>query len=273
MKIVILMENTSEREGCLCEHGLSVYVETERHRLLVDTGASGAFVQNAATLGIDLGQVDTVVLSHGHYDHSGGILAFAERNSDARIYMQRTAGEDFYSIHEEGPEYIGIDKRILELPQVRLLDGDFVMDEELALFSDITGRRLWPQGNLRLKRKEGETLVQDAFEHEQCLVISYEDKRILISGCAHNGILNILDKYLELYGEEPEVVISGFHMMQKEFSEEDIQKISNIAQELTGYHTRFYTGHCTGKVAYDVMKEIMGEQLKEIHSGKEIVNL
>lgn len=269
MRIVTLIENTPGREGCLYEHGLSVYVETGKHKLLVDTGATDAFLKNADCLGIDLRQVDTVILSHGHYDHSGGILAFAELNQTAQIYMQKTAGADYYSVHEDGEEYIGIDKEILALPQVKLLDGDLRIDEELALFTDISGRRLWPEGNLRLKRRLGNESVQDTFDHEQCLVISGEGKKILLSGCAHNGILNILDRYREIYGDEPDMVISGFHMMRKEYSEEDIEDIRSTAKELTQLKTIFYTGHCTGPVAFSIMKEIMGEQLQEIHSGEE----
>lgn len=270
MKIITLMENTPGREECFYEHGLSVYVETEKHKLLVDTGATDAFLQNAGTLGIDLRQVDTVILSHGHYDHSGGLLALTEKNSIARIYMQKSATLDYYSLREEGETYIGIDKEISALSQVELLEGDKRIDEELFLFSGISGRRLWPHSNLRLKRKVGDALVQDTFDHEQCLVVEQEGKRILLSGCAHNGILNILDKYREIYGDNPDMVISGFHMMRKEYSEADMEDIRSTARELAKLKTVFYTGHCTGEAAFTAMKEIMGEKLCALHSGEEL---
>lgn len=270
MRIVCLIENTPGNPDCLHEHGLSIYIETKNHKLLVDTGATDAFLHNAEKLGIDLTKVDTVILSHGHYDHSGGILSFAEMNPNAQIYMQKAASEDYFSIRETGETYIGIDKKILGLPGLVLLEGDAGIDEELALFSHVTGRRFWAKSNLRLKRKSGDELVQDEFAHEQCLVIEQEGKRILLSGCAHNGILNILDRYREIYGNEPDVVISGFHMMQKEYTESDWETIRATARELCNYPTIFYTGHCTGTEAYDVMKEIMGEQLHPIHSGEEL---
>lgn len=271
MTILNLVEDTSGREGCLNEHGLSFYIETDKHKLLMDTGATDAFLKNAEVVGVDLRQVDTVILSHGHYDHSGGIMPFAEQNTTARIYMQRSVGADYYSIRDNGETYIGIDKRILALPQVKILDGDCKIDEELSLFTGITGRRFWAKSNLRLKRREGNEFMQDDFEHEQCLVITRGDKRILLSGCAHNGILNILDRYREIYGEAPDAVISGFHMIRKEYTAEDIEAIRSTAKELLGLKTMFYTGHCTGKEAYGMMKEIMGEQLREIHSGEEII--
>lgn len=270
MRIVTLVENTPGAEGCLFEHGLSIYMETGKHRMLVDTGATAAFWQNAEHLGIDLKKVDTVILSHGHYDHAGGILAFAEGNPTARIYMQRAAVRDYYSIHEGVEKYIGMDKRISELPQVEQVDGNLRIDDELMLFAGITGRRLWPKGNSALKRKEGTELVQDIFDHEQCLMVTWEGKKILLSGCAHNGILNIVDRCRELCGEEPDIVISGFHMLQKEYSESDKKEIQSTAAELVKYKTIFYSGHCTGQVAFDLMKEIMGEKLQAIHSGEEI---
>lgn len=124
MKIRNLIENTQGAEGPLCEHGLSFYIETEKHRLLVDTGATDAFLRNAQQLGVDLEQVDTVIISHGHYDHGGGLMAFAERNPHARIWMQRLAGEAYYHKNETMEKYIGLDPRIRELPRIEWVDGD-----------------------------------------------------------------------------------------------------------------------------------------------------
>ena len=89
MKIYTLMENTVKDEAFCCEHGLSLYVETPRHKLLFDTGGSAAFADNAAKLGVDLSQVDICVISHGHNDHGGGLAKFLELNSTAPIYISR----------------------------------------------------------------------------------------------------------------------------------------------------------------------------------------
>lgn len=200
MRIVTLIENTPGDPRCACEHGLSLYLETHDHRLLMDTGSTGAFADNAEALGIDLTRVDTVVLSHGHYDHAGGLLRFAALNPGAPIYLQAGADGDFY----HGDRYIGIDKAITALPQVRPVRGDLRIDGELFLFAGITGRRFWPQSNLSLRvRRDGQTL-QDDFSHEQCLVVSQDGHRVLVSGCAHNGILNILDRYRDLFGGDPD---------------------------------------------------------------------
>ena len=220
MKIICLAENTEGVSGCEAEHGLSLYIETKKHKLLLDTGASDLFAVNAEKLGIDLTAVDTVVLSHGHYDHSGGIMTFAAINP--------TAG--------------------------------------------ITGRKYFSKSNLALTERTENGEIQDSFSHEQCLVISDGERKTLMSGCAHNGILNILDKYRKLFGSNPDTVITGFHMMKKtEYTDEETAIITDTAKELMKTDIRFYSGHCTGIPAFDMMKEIMGVRLTAIHSGDKVM--
>lgn len=268
MKIINLIENTQGRKGCLFEHGLSFYVETARHKLLVDTGATDAFLENAKRLGVDLTQVDMVILSHGHYDHAGGILSFAEQNPNARILMQKTAGEAYYHKNDVLTKYIGIDPKIMELPELELIDGNKKVDDEISLFNGVTGRKLWPSGNRELKVKKGDEFYQDEFRHEQYLVLEEKGRRVLVSGCAHNGILNILEKYREIYGAEPDAVISGFHMKKKsDYTARDVDTIRKIGGELAKTSTVFFTGHCTGEVPYQILKEIMRDQLVYVHSG------
>ena len=274
MRIVNLVENTLGPAGLDSEHGLCFYIETARHKLLMDTGASGLLIANAEKKGIDLTQVDTVILSHGHYDHGGGILAFASMNPAARIYMQRDAFRAYYSQPKEKLHYIGIDPAIKDLPQLVLVDGNYRIDEELALFAGI-GRALpFPESNNILKvKREDDTLALDDFRHEQCLVLSQQGRHILFSGCAHHGILNVMARYRELYKGDPDAVISGFHMMKKtDYSVDEIKAIVHTAHELKEFkNTVFYTGHCTGERAFDIMKEIMGSQLVYVHCGDEVI--
>ena len=135
MRIINLVENEPGNSGCEAAHGLSFYGETKNHKLLFDSSPSDIVIRNAKMLGVDLTAVDTVILSHGHYDHSGGILPFVELNTKAKIYMQQNAGGDYYAFdgEEQGFRYIGIDKKILLLPQVQLLKGDTKIDDELHL--------------------------------------------------------------------------------------------------------------------------------------------
>ncbi len=267
MKIINLIEDTPGTAGCHYEHGLSFYIETKHHRVLLDTGATGAFLENAARLGVDLTLVDTVVISHGHYDHTGGLLAFARVNKTATIYMHRQAMGAYYNCRHIPPKYIGPDERISRLPGVVFVEGNVRIDRELSLFSGVSATRMFPRGNLSLKMKQGDTFVQDSFAHEQYLVVSEGDERVLLSGCAHNGILNIIDAYRGIYGSAPSRVISGFHTMKAEYDEEDDRIITSIAVALAEMPTVFYSGHCTGEYALSLMKPIMQDKLHVLHSG------
>lgn len=272
MRIITLVEDTPGNSGCGYEHGLSFYVETEKHKLLVDSGATDMFLHNAQMLGIDLKQVDTCFLSHGHYDHGGGLRAFSAVNPKAAIYLKSSAGGEYYHLKDEGEKYIGIDKDIMELPQVIIVDHDLRIDGELFLFSDIAGRKYPSRGNRELRRREGDSFVQDTFDHEQCLVITQGSTNVLISGCAHNGIINILDRYEDIFHSMPDIVVSGFHLAQKTaYVEEDVKNIEDIAGALKKTGAVFYTGHCTGQEAYKIMKPVMGELLRPLHSGEEIL--
>ncbi len=271
MRIVNLIEDSPGSRGCEFEHGLSFYIETRNHRLICDTGASGAFIKNAESLGIDLSSVDTVVISHGHYDHTGGLLEFAKINPRAKIYIHERALGEFYSLKNPEPKYIGMAPEIAELENAVFVRGNCRIDGELSLFSDVRGRRLWPKGNAVLKIRQNGRFCQDGFDHEQYLVINEGEKRVLISGCAHNGILNILDGYRRIFGGEPTHVISGFHTVKQEYTAADDGLIAEIAEELRAFDTAFYSGHCTGEHAMEIMQGIMGLQLGRIHSGDEVL--
>ena len=273
MRIVNLIENTPGAAGCAAEHGLSFYVETPRHRLLMDAGPSESTLENAQRLGISLKSVDTLVLSHGHYDHSGGILPFARINRTAAIYIQRAAFSAYYSIDRESDpaRYIGIDPGISGLGSVVPVDGCLTIDEELSLFTMTEHPYPIPSTNSRLRMRENVLLVPDTFAHDQALAIHAEGRHILLSGCAHNGILNVLANYRRLYGGEPDLVISGFHLMKNgDYTEDEKKEIDGIAEALMACRGVFVTGHCTGVPAYQRLKAIMGDKLRYAHSGEEI---
>ena len=275
MRIVNLIENTEGNPDCVSAHGISFYVETKKHKLLLDLGPSEDTLRNAVALGIELSDVDTVILSHGHYDHSGGILPFTKINNQAVIYMQAAATDAYFADDgKDAPEryrYIGIDPDIEKLPQVRFISGDTVIDDELELFTIQKRSHELPFTNKRLLVRKGDEYIRDDFRHEHYLVIRQDGKSVLMSGCAHNGILSILDAYMEKYGKAPDAVISGFHLMKKTpYREEEIREIEDIARELNKYPTIFFTCHCTGTDAFDIMKTIMGEKLSYVHSGEEI---
>ncbi|MCR5581924.1 MAG: MBL fold metallo-hydrolase [Pseudobutyrivibrio sp.] len=272
MRIVNLVENTEGDSGCRAEHGLCFYIETKRHKILMDTGQTDLLLENAKKLSVDLSGVDTVILSHGHYDHSGGIVPFSGINNHAKIYVKKDAFGDYYSMsHGPEPKFIGIDSGINELPGLCLIDGTVEIDEELTVFAGIGKNKPWPLTNSLLLKKEAGEMTSDDFTHEQCLRIKQDDKTYLFSGCAHHGILNVLDRYQEIYGCNPDYVISGMHTMRKTgYTEDDISYIKKTAHEMAKTDIKFYTCHCTGVEPFEMMQEIMGEQIHYVHCGDEI---
>ena len=295
MRITTLVENTEGAAGLKAEHGLSFYIETGQHTVLMDTGASDLLIRNAAALNVDLRTVDTVVISHGHYDHGGGLPAFMEINDHASIYIQRAAAGNYYALeHGEKPDrYIGLAPEVIGSDRITWLDGDLRIDDELCIFTGIGSAQPVPSGNRELKlrvpsepgrataaaagtfsEKTGVECgyIQDDFRHEQCLVISEGDRLTLLSGCAHHGILNVLEHFHRMYGRDPDVVLSGFHMMQHDdlYTEEDVRQIRETAKVLSRMETVFCTGHCTAEKPYEIMREIMGEQVRYMHCGDQI---
>ena len=100
-------------EGLLCEHGLSLVIEHEGHSILLDAGSSAALLDNAARLGVDLSRVDAAVLSHGHYDHSGGFCAFFQRNPSAPLYLREEAAQPSYVLRGDARKYLGVPQELL----------------------------------------------------------------------------------------------------------------------------------------------------------------
>lgn len=272
MRAVCLMDDTEGRAGCAYEHGFSLYVKTLKHELVVDSGQSGRTWENAVRLGIDIGQLDTAVLSHGHYDHSGGMIELLGMNDRVRLYMRRNAADEYYS-EKNGLHYIGIDKRLADSERVVFTDELLRIDDEISLFSGVRAVRPRPDGNRLLKRKDAYgAYVQDDFSHEQYTVLDSEGMLVLVTGCSHNGILNILDRFRELFGRDPQVVIGGFHMISEEaLLPSQNEMIRSTARELLRSGAIFFTGHCTGDPAFGIMKDVMGDNLRRMGAGETLI--
>jgi len=272
MKVTVLSENTSVSEDLGHEHGLSLLLETNSHKLLFDTGASALFAENAAKMGIDLISVDIAVISHGHYDHGGGLRTFLEINRKAPVFFREGAFEPHYSNRPGGIKVnIGLDRTLLPNDRFKFCGYSCRIDEELEVFSGVEQMRFVPSGNRDLFAKDGDEYIPDDFSHEQNLIVHEGEKSILIAGCAHNGIVNILDTYAARKGFWPDYVISGFHLCNPATKQdEDPDLVDRIGEVLKKTGSRFYTCHCTGLPSYNRLKTILGDQIEYIGTGKQI---
>ena len=257
MRVTMLMDNISAAPGIIAEHGLSLYIETEKHRILFDTGSSDAFARNAETLGIDLAAVDIAFISHGHYDHTRGLPRFFELNDRAPVYIHREAFEEYHASDERN---IGMPAQLKGNSRFILTDGSLRIDDELSLASFNDEPRPFPShsGGL-LMRRSGQD-VQDEFRHEQYLSIreAGSGRHTVISGCSHKGILNILEWF------RPDVLVGGFHFKQLP---PDSELLRRYGEAMAKYDTVFYTGHCTGQEQYAVLKTILGDRLHALSTG------
>lgn len=261
MLIRVLMENSALSEDFIAEHGLSLYIEANGKKILFDAGQTDAFAQNAEKLGMDLSAVDLCILSHGHYDHSGGLMRFLELNDHAPVYMHRLAGQPHYN---GTVKYIGIDERLHAHPRIILTGEELDLGCGMRLTTCNHLAQGCPASARGMTVRQSEDFVQDDFAHEQYLIIEEAGKRIVVSGCSHKGILNIV-RWLE-----PDVLIGGFHFVKLDPDGEDRAFLEQAAGELLARKCDYYTGHCTGEAPFAFLRQRMGDRLQAMPAGAEI---
>jgi 7,8-dihydropterin-6-yl-methyl-4-(beta-D-ribofuranosyl)aminobenzene 5'-phosphate synthase len=267
MKIITLVENTTNDKSLKPKHGLSIYIETPNHKVLFDLGPKDAFIHNAKKLGIDLAEIDTAVISHGHFDHGGALANFLKVNSKAKIYLHRLAFEPHYIKVLIAKIYIGLDKKLAGSSRFILTDDTIRIDDELFIFSDVEGKFSTKSNDVLLK-KTASGYVKDDFFHEQNLIVTANDKAVLFSGCSHKGIANIL-RTAKKHQPTIQAVFGGFHLCNPVTKSTDPPKIlQQLAMDLSAYDdVIFYTGHCTGNNAFERMRNSMGEKIQHLSTG------
>lgn len=264
MRIATLLENTASDDQFEAAHGVSLYIETKKHTILFDMGPNDSFIKNADKMDIDLRDVDIAVLSHAHYDHGGGLEAFMELNDKATIYVHEDAFSNVFSERESGEKvYAGIKQALKESDRIVFTSKFKHIDNGVATFSGVKQERFVPKGNSHLFKQVGKKLIKDDFSHEQNLILKENDQSFLLSGCAHNGIINIMDRFKTLREYYPDVVIGGFHL-SKGLEDGTMEELSE-AMKAAG--ARYITGHCTGEEAFKALKE-NGVPVEALSTGK-----
>ena len=264
MKIIALLENTAGVPFCAVEHGLSLYIETDRHKILFDAGESGRFARNAEKLGVDLTQVDIAFLSHGHYDHAGGMTEFLRINQKAKLYVNEDVFRPHYSAIKR---YIGVEPALFNNPRVVTVGDRLEIDDELTLMTYNDQPCPYGVNSYGLTEEIDNQPLPDPFHHEQYLKITQGESRVLISGCTHKGIRNLMHWTKD---EGIQVLIGGFHFM--EIEPERYHILDETVAELLQYPVEYYTCHCTGQTQYRYMKGKMGELLHYLAAG-DVINV
>lgn len=272
MKITTLLENRAVSKEYKYKHGLSLYIETSNHKILFDSGTDGSFAYNAEKLGVSLKDVDTAVISHGHYDHGGGLETFLKLNNKAKIYIGRGAFDNHLKKLLGFIKYnIGLKRELANNDRFIFVDQIMKIDDELTLFGDVKGQKLIPKGNDRLLKRYNDGIKKDDFKHEINLLVKENDEYNLFCGCAHKGIINIIERTKDIIDKEPYAVIGGFHLMGMDVNNSDGKDfLDELSAALNSYNIeKYYTCHCTGEKAYSYLSKTM-ENLSEIKTGMSI---
>lgn len=265
MKIVTLIENLVFSPGLVAENGLSLLIDTGHRQILFDTGQTDAFMTNAQKLGVDLAEVDTVVISHGLYDHIGGLGPFLEMNKKARVYLKKETFVPKYSQQQEklsGSFDPGSmeDRFVFVTSTLEIDPGVFIMPNIPIVNKEDTDFR-------KCRIKAGDLLVEDTFEDELFLAIVKDQKLSVISSCSHRGITNMIIEATKHFDELPvNLVLGGINI--REGSSLQYVEVSHflkkVAPETIG------VCHCYSIEKYADLLYDVNSKVKYNHTGNTI---
>lgn len=293
MNITVLIENHKAADCSLtAEHGLSLFVEFDGKYYLLDAGSTDAFLKNAQALGVDLHKTDVCLLSHGHYDHSGGFPAFYQmaeasiqedspeltRKKLPKLYAAQSVAGEYYSGAGQGIHYIGLPQELTALlaehhvpitKPVEIAENLWAVPHKTEGLDKIGAAK-------KLYIKCGDTYEPDDFSHEVSFCFRTNAGLVVVNSCSHGGILNILDEVADIFPKDRVYAfLGGLHMKGTKDGEEICtfpeEEIMVLCQELKRRGvSRIYTGHCTGNPGYDLLKKYLGDQIVPLHTGMRI---
>ncbi len=277
LKIKVLIENSGTEE-LAGEHGLSLWIEYRGRNYLLDAGSTDLFMENALKCGIPLEKTNACILSHGHYDHSGGFHGFMERYGARQIYAMEGVRERYSSGSGGTVHDIGVPEELFRdygscfcavRDEVILAEGVHLIPHSTPGLDRI-GQRT------KLYKGTPGACVPDDFAHELTAVFESESGLVVINSCSHGGLQVILEEVKQaLPGRKIAAFIGGLHMKGRKngedictFSESEIER---LAEYVTGTGVRcIYTGHCTGESGFKLLQKYLGESIQPLHTGRVI---
>ncbi|RLE53034.1 MAG: MBL fold metallo-hydrolase [Candidatus Methanomethylicota archaeon] len=275
--ITILIDDYAGYETqFLAQHGLSIHVKAklsngDEFNMLVDVGQQAdPIIRNAEKLGIELANLDAILLTHCHYDHTGGLREIVEKARNATIIAHSQIFRKHYILKPK-IRYVGVpyNARISELEKIGvkiLLTNSPVEIAEGVFVSGEVERIKKPKLIESLVYEENGKLIQDQMLDDMSLIIKLKDKCAVITGCSHAEITNIVKHSQKVAGAKVTTIIGGLHLIDK--SEDEVKEIVKELNELKIENA--YVGHCTGWRAIATMWREAKFKVEVLHSGKKI---
>ena len=259
-RITVLVENTAGGRGLLAEHGLAFWIELGDRKVLFDTGQSNVLLGNARRLGIRLEQVDAIVLSHGHYDHTGGLRGVLSKTGKAEVIAHPDIWAAKYARRAERERYVGIPFSQQELEALGAsftLSRDPVwISENIVTTGEIPMITEYEEIDPNVYAKVDGELIPDPILDDRALIVKTDVGLVVVLGCSHRGIINTLYHAREVTGVETiHTVVGGTHLISA--SEERILLTAAALKELGV--KRVGASHCTGLPAAALLARELGD--------------
>ncbi len=269
VNITVIINNTTLRDDLITEHGLSLWIEYDDKKILFDTGQSNAVISNSIKLGIDLASTDAIVLSHGHYDHTGGIYNTLDIAKKATIYLHPLAIEAKFSQKASGVKYIGMPdavKQVIESRHVIWTATPVILFPCMMITGQVPRLNNYEDVGGAFFIDENCQRPDDLLD-DQTLFVESLKGLIVILGCAHSGIVNILDYISNLTGcKKVYALIGGMHLLNASQT-----RINNTIETLNKYEVqKVIPLHCTGQKAVEVLKKVFGDKCLILRTGDKI---
>lgn len=266
MKVIALLENEKIRKDLKSSHGLSLYIEANGKKILFDLGPNNYYLKNAKKLGVDITEVDILVISHGHFDHGKGLSKFLKINTKAKVYLSKSAFDKHIKFLKGLYIPIGI-KKPKDFDRIHFIDLDESIVKGVKLYSNVEYVKQLISDNSLLRKVDG-AYINDEFDHEIYLVIKEGENKVLFSGCSHKGIANIVSSIQTREKFEFTHVIGGFHLSH--YNNQDLAQmeyLESLGKELLQNNAQYFSCHCTGKDAFNDLKNQMNTKLETINTG------